>query len=520
MIKTPSYRGLLVLLIITLSILPLTFSAFGTLSTPWSVDKALTSNPWSSLSPAAKGLQDGSVLVVWVSYGTGKAQLFSNRFAAGAWRGEVHLVNDSYNDLRPGLMQTRAGVIWLVYASDATGSFQIYRRTSADNGATWSNATGVTNDPGANLNPSITELQNGNLLLFWDSTQNGKPDLYYKTYNGTAWSGDTRLTTDPSIDWQPSTLQSTDGTVWVFWATNRTGNQEIFYRKGQAPSSGITWGLETPLTTDPSTNHLPSAIQNSNGTISVVWSSDRLSTVANDNIFIKNSSNSGSTWTADTVLVPDLSLNAAPSITQASDQTKTLWVVWYSSRTGNLQIFYKTNPVPAIIDIAVFGAAPARNFVYQGFIVNIGVVVENLGNVPETFQVNAYANGTLFGTQSVTLAPGVFQTISIPWNSTGAKLFATYVMTVAVPPLPGEVNISNNNATAGNVTVRLVGDIAPALPLDGDHSVDVVDVLGAIVAWGSKPGMPNWNVYADMNGDNVVDLNDVLLVIVHWGSKA
>ena len=57
----------------------------------------------------------------------------------------------------------------------------------------------------------------------------------------------------------------------------------------------------------------------------------------------------------------------------------------------------------------------------------------------------------------------------------------------------------------------LVGD------LNDDGVVDIFDVVILALAFGSKPGDPNWNPDADLNDDGVVDIFDVVILINNFG---
>jgi hypothetical protein len=50
-----------------------------------------------------------------------------------------------------------------------------------------------------------------------------------------------------------------------------------------------------------------------------------------------------------------------------------------------------------------------------------------------------------------------------------------------------------------------------------DGIIDFRDVYLLSKAFGSKPGMPNWNPDADLNGDGVVDDLDVNITRAHYG---
>jgi len=61
------------------------------------------------------------------------------------------------------------------------------------------------------------------------------------------------------------------------------------------------------------------------------------------------------------------------------------------------------------------------------------------------------------------------------------------------PPIPGDVN--------------------------DDGIVDIMDVLIVGLAFGSKPGDPNWNPIADLYPDNLIDVMDLVIVGVNFGRR-
>jgi len=50
-----------------------------------------------------------------------------------------------------------------------------------------------------------------------------------------------------------------------------------------------------------------------------------------------------------------------------------------------------------------------------------------------------------------------------------------------------------------------------------DGIVDIVDVVICALAFGSKPGEPIWNPYADLNEDGLVDIVDLVMIAIHFG---
>jgi hypothetical protein len=110
-------------------------------------------------------------------------------------------------------------------------------------------------------------------------------------------------------------------------------------------------------------------------------------------------------------------------------------------------------------DIAVTNVTLSKNFVGQGYLVNVTVTVENRGYSTETFNVTLYANATLIHTLlEITLANGNSTILQYTWNTTGF-VKGNYTMRACSWPFYGEANILNNICTDGWVLITKVGDI-------------------------------------------------------------
>ena len=150
------------------------------------------------------------------------------------------------------------------------------------------------------------------------------------------WQTDeTQLTTNSALDMSPSIMQADNGTIWVVWASNRMGfgNDELYYKTSS--NYGLTWSGESRLTEAAGYDEGPSIMQASNGTIWVVWGSYRT-----DNYELFYKTFNGSSWSFDVQFTEELHGDMRPSVMQSNDGL--IWVVWYSDRTGDYELFYKT----------------------------------------------------------------------------------------------------------------------------------------------------------------------------------
>jgi hypothetical protein len=195
----------------------------------------------------------------------------------------------------------------------------------------------VTTNPADDYRSTITRTNNGKLWVVWDSWRSDN-NIWYKTSddNGTTWSADTQLTTDPSSDYDPAIMQASDSTIWVVWYSYRSGNTDIWYKT--STDGGVTWSDAIQLTTDPNGDYSPAVMQASDGTIWVVWYSYRS---GNADLWYKTSSDGGTTWSSVVQLTKAPEYDYHPAITQTSDGT--IWVLWDSWRTDHPGIWYKTS---------------------------------------------------------------------------------------------------------------------------------------------------------------------------------
>lgn len=114
-------------------------------------------------------------------------------------------------------------------------------------------------------------------------------------------------------------------------------------------------------------------------------------------------------------------------------------------------------------DVAVSSASADPAIAWVGTPVTVTATVQNQGSRPETFEVRAFADDLLVGTQTVSdLAPGSPETVSFVWDTSGAGS-GIYKIVVQAVPVPGETDLEDNEQSAGAV-VLLPPLFDPGLP--------------------------------------------------------
>jgi hypothetical protein len=168
-----------------------------------------------------------------------------------------------------------------------------------------------------------------------------------------------------------------------------------------------------------------------------------------------------------------------------------------------------------IRDVAITNVTTKRNWAYAGWSVPIAVSVENKGNVNETFTAQVYYDSNLLADVAiVNLLPDEERIIFIEWETTNVPSYRNYTLSAAAPPIPYECNTTDNQFTAGNFEIRIIGDV------NGDGYVGIDDIYTVAHAFGSYLGHMRWNEYADLNQDEYIGIDDLFSVARHFGTES
>jgi hypothetical protein len=107
-----------------------------------------------------------------------------------------------------------------------------------------------------------------------------------------------------------------------------------------------------------------------------------------------------------------------------------------------------------IHDIQIKNVTCSKNEVASGEIVEIFVVVKNVGNATESSDVRVYYNGILIQQLSFSiLEPGMEITVTFHWDTKGVP-DGTYRITAEAEPVSGEANTDDNTYIDGQVKIE------------------------------------------------------------------
>ncbi len=351
------------------------------------------------------------------------------------------------------IVQTSNGRLWVFWSRSVGGQFNIMSTASDDEGVTWSPEVQVTRDSGDNAGVSALLMSNGALLIAWSSSRTGNNEIFCKVSadHGSSWSSDTQLTFSASRDLKPALCQAANGSIWMMWSSDRSGGYDLYYKISS--DYGASWSNSVRLTTHPSLDKSPALLQARDGRLWVFWSSDR---AGDDDIFytIYN----GTAWSAKVRILASSDLDTSPFALETVDRMiYVFWCARHPTQTATDDIYY---------------------------------TVSSDGGV-------SWSAGVEFAFSSVDdLWPSAVQTPD-------TKIWVTWTSDRAEQP-DGNWDIY--------IKTSLVGDI------NADGAVDILDLSRVGLSFGSLEGEPEYDPEADLNIDGVVDTRDISLVCRNYGT--
>ncbi len=487
-------------------------SMFAHGSSSFSSPQVLQFLPGRDEYPSALQARNGSLWVVWQH---SPYRIYLRTYNGTFWSTPQDLAIGTRYNFAPSLSQLQNGTLILFWSSNQTGHWNFYYETFS--GSVWTKAVQLTSGPFDDFFASAVLGPDSVLWIFWERVTSGSQELYYKTLNGTQRSADTQLTFDPTWNVTPAATVTIDGTIWVTWSRldSKNGNYNLFYRT----FNGIRWSGDTQFTNSLTVDLEPSIVQDRNGTLWLFWSREMLlksgtNLLYQQKLFCKNSYDGGKTWSADTQLtfagdatnpIDDLE----PSAVQGIDRG--IWVFFSSDLTGfgsDFDIYYiKTNPISPVHAVAVTSLRVSPVRIFPWYDVSITVTIADLGDFNENASLTVLVEAGVIlniSTISAFLTPGGFKTFTLNWNASSAPP-GRYLVLGSLASVPGETIGSSlgNTFKFSTLNIYYPGD------LDRDGRVDTLDASILLASYGSKPTDPMWNPDADLNRDGVINIIDL-----------
>jgi hypothetical protein len=241
---------------------------------------------------------------------------------------EMRLTTHTANDAYPAISQI-FDETWLAWCSRRDGNWEVYYKTSADSGETWSAETRLTDESQRDLGPAIAADTDGRAWIVWQSARDYDWEIYCTIEGDTAWSSPANLTSELGIDIDPALACTPDSLMWLLWSTDRRDdNFELFYMT----CDGDTWSDKMRLTHDSGDDIEPALTATPDGEVWAVWGADRVG-----NFEIYGKTYDGCVWSGAARLTQSHGDETNPSI--GCTQDGMIWLTY--AREGEL--YYKTH---------------------------------------------------------------------------------------------------------------------------------------------------------------------------------
>lgn len=276
--------------------------------------------------------------------------IFSTHLSA--WGPITRLTWTAGNTTYPSMAIDSNDVIHVLFQDQTFGYpyNEIYHKASTDMGATWTPLNRLTWNSGDSTWPDVTVGPSNYVHLVWEDDFQGNQEIYYKQSlnSGSTWGGTKRLTWTSHISNSPRIAVGGNGHIHVVWyeyTSSPAYDTDIFYKK--STNNGSTWSAPVRLSWSGESGS-PVIGVDSNGKIHIFYS-DVIPDIWSDEIFYKNSTDGGTTWSAKQRITWNTSIewesNFTRSIAINADNIHIAWKYQYYRLVweNKSNVFYKNS---------------------------------------------------------------------------------------------------------------------------------------------------------------------------------
>jgi subtilisin family serine protease len=290
-------------------------------------------------NPAVAELSDGSLITVWSN---GDDLWLSTSADSGpSWSERLPVTTDSSGADAADLHVASDGTLWLTYWAWEGANSEVRVQTSGDGGLTWSASTRISDHPAGDFSPSVTQTLDGTIWVVWSSSRSGQSEIWHRTSadGGASWSDETpaALSSNPKSDPEAASLM--DGSLLLAWQ-ECSGTCRILFARSD--NQGASWSSAVTVGSDEFDNRWPSIAVTPDERIWIAWTSWRNSNPnsrSNWDILYAESNDGGSTWSDEIQFTAHAGPDEHPEITPLTHHGS-VGLVWHSQRSGNFDVWF------------------------------------------------------------------------------------------------------------------------------------------------------------------------------------
>jgi hypothetical protein len=200
----------------------------------WSGNKRLTWSSGDSSGPIIVVDASDKIHLVWQDSAPGNSEIYYKRStdAGTSWTASKRLTFTSKDSISPDIA-VHSSSVYVTWYDFTYGISEICFEGSSDGGYTWTTTKRLTTTANISYDPTLVVDPSGTIWIVWEYYTPGYDDLYYKTSadGGATWTPSQRLTWTSGDSWFPDMAADSSGNLHLVWEDNSPGNYEIFYKK-------------------------------------------------------------------------------------------------------------------------------------------------------------------------------------------------------------------------------------------------------------------------------------------------
>jgi hypothetical protein len=278
----------------------------------------------------------GNVYAVWADYSPGNWEIYFKKNFDQTGNAAKRMTWMSGPSSNPDITDSSLWNLHLAWQESISGNTEIFYKNSTDAGSNWSAVKRLTWTSGGSMNPVITSDSSGNLHLVWRENRLGKMQLHYKSSadGGSTWSKVKRLMWSQGSAYTPRISIDYVDDIHLVWEDDSSSSSDIYYKK--STDGGNTWSISKRVTWNINDSQCPDIVVDSSSDIHIVYQQFS----SPNYICYKKSTDGGLTWGP---IIRFNWSNPAYSPVIDVDSNDVLHVVWHESISGNDEIFYKNS---------------------------------------------------------------------------------------------------------------------------------------------------------------------------------
>lgn len=219
--------------------------------------------------PSIAVAPDGSVWFAFLSFDGNKDDIGLRQYRDGVWWNLQWVPGTSGDSWSPKVAADDKSRVWVVWAQQYRGNWDIYARRYDPAEDQWSSLYQLSRDPLPDLHPYVWSDGQGRAAVVWQGFRAGKSNIFLSFLNGDEWSEPIRVTNRPANDWKPVVAVDSHSTAWIAYDSYKNGDYDVFL--AQVTRDGKVVQVDIPVAVTRNFEVRPSIVIDREDRVWVAW---------------------------------------------------------------------------------------------------------------------------------------------------------------------------------------------------------------------------------------------------------